>query len=276
MTYSLLWLPEVLERAGLKVAEVPGWETRGLGDIGAVLGVLCHHTAGPKKGNMPSLGVIRDGRPGLRGPLSQLALGRDGTFYVVAAGRALHAGAGDWLGVTEGNKHLIGIEAENAGVPSDAWPEIQLNAYRRGVAAVLRHAGLGAERCAGHKEYALPRGRKIDPNFDMVAFRADVAAIMSGVTPTPPPIPAVEPKPAKAGASPRPTLRRGSSDPTVRQLEGQLELPTTGIFDARLEAAVREFQRDAGLVPDGIFGPKSWRALDALGKVPAQSEARLR
>ena len=29
MTFSLIWLPQVLENAGLKVAEVPGWRTRG-------------------------------------------------------------------------------------------------------------------------------------------------------------------------------------------------------------------------------------------------------
>jgi peptidoglycan hydrolase-like protein with peptidoglycan-binding domain len=262
MTYSLLWLPTVLEQAGLKVAEVPGWETRGLGDVGAVLGVLCHHTAGPRKGNMPSLGVVRDGRPGLKGPLSQLGLGRDGTYYVIAAGRAQHAGRGDWLGVTDGNRNLIGIEAENSGGHGDPWPDIQLEAYRRGIAAILKHALLGAERCAGHKEYALPRGRKVDPNFDMVAFRAEVSQIMSGAAPAPRPIPAVEPKPAAPGRPPRPTLRRGSADPAVKLLEAALHLQETGTFDAKLEAAVREFQRKVGIVPDGIVGPKSWVAID--------------
>lgn len=46
----------------------------------------------------------------------------------------------------------------------------------RGVSAVLQHAGLGADRCAGHKEYA-PR-RKVDPSFDMPAFRSRVAQCM--------------------------------------------------------------------------------------------------
>jgi hypothetical protein len=32
--------------------------------------------------------------------------------------------------------------------------------------------------CVGHKEYALPAGRKIDPSFDMIAFRLKVAAFM--------------------------------------------------------------------------------------------------
>jgi hypothetical protein len=96
MAYSLTWLAEVLEDAGLKVAEVAGWRTRGRGDVGSIKGIVCHHTAGPHTGNMPSLGVITIGRPDLAGPLAQLGLGRDGTFYVVAAGRANHAGAGKW------------------------------------------------------------------------------------------------------------------------------------------------------------------------------------
>jgi peptidoglycan hydrolase-like protein with peptidoglycan-binding domain len=44
-------------------------------------------------------------------------------------------------------------------------------------------------------------------------------------------------------------------------------LPCTGNFDAQTEASVREFQRQNGLAPDGIFGPKSWAALDARGAV---------
>ena len=103
MVFSLTWLPEVLERAGLKVAEQPGWRTRGHGDMGTVRGVMCHHTAGPKNGIMPSLGIVTNGRPELAGPLAQLCLGRDGTYFVVAAGLASHAGAGSWQGITSGN-----------------------------------------------------------------------------------------------------------------------------------------------------------------------------
>jgi peptidoglycan hydrolase-like protein with peptidoglycan-binding domain len=35
------------------------------------------------------------------------------------------------------------------------------------------------------------------------------------------------------------------------------------MFDAVTEAAVRAFQREQRLVPDGIVGPKSWAALDS-------------
>jgi hypothetical protein len=111
MAFSLTWLPQVLLAAGLKVAEQPGWQDRGRGDVGATKGVMCHHTAGLQTGNMPSLGTVINGRSDLPGPLAQLCLGRDGTFYVVAAGRCNHAGVGNWQGLTSGNTNFIGIEA---------------------------------------------------------------------------------------------------------------------------------------------------------------------
>ena len=46
MAFSLTWLPKVLLDAGLRVAEQPGWRTRGRGDVGVIKGVICHHTAG--------------------------------------------------------------------------------------------------------------------------------------------------------------------------------------------------------------------------------------
>lgn len=257
MAYSLTWLAEVLEEAGLKVAEQPGWRTRGRGDVGATRGVICHHTAGASAahGNMPSLDLITNGRPDLSGPLAQLGLGRDGTFYVVAAGRANHAGGGEWQGLTTGNTSFIGIEAENTGKPDDVWPAVQLDAYRRGVAAILKKIGADASMCCGHKEYALPKGRKPDPDFDMNDFRAKVEAIMAGASP-PVLIPAEDSKD-------RPTLRRGARSDQVKQLQAKLKIkPADGIFGAHTEAAVRAFQRANQAVPDGIVGPKTWAALD--------------
>lgn len=178
-SFSLTWLPAVLFDAGLHVALQPGWETRGHREMGPVRGVICHHTAGAKAGNMPSLGVLINGRPDLSGPLSQLGLGRDGTWYVVAAGLCFHAGKGEWKGITTGNTNFIGIEAENTGRPDDPWPKAQLDSYARGVAAILRHVGAPSAMCAGHKEYALPPGRKDDPDFNMPAFRATVDTILA-------------------------------------------------------------------------------------------------
>src|SRR5262249_28718413 len=251
MVNSLTWLPAVLDTAGLKVARVDGWESRGRGDVGQILGVMCHHTAGPKIGNMPSLKTLIVGRSDLPGPLSQLGLGRDGTYYVIAAGRCNHAGIGKWKDLTRGNTNFIGIEAENTGRPDDSpWPNVQMDAYRRGVAAILRHIGRSVDFCAGHKEYALPKGRKDDPDFDMNAFRLSVAAIVDGTAPAPVLIPAAEPPAQPGGAQGRPTLRRGATGELVKQVQQKCGVAVVdGFFGAMTEAAVREFQRAHDLVP---------------------------
>ena len=272
MAFSLTWLPDVLKDAGLKVSLVDGWETRGRGDVGEIFGIICHHTGvnDPQKRNMPTLNSLRDGRraeknlAALPGPLAQLGLGRDGTYYVIAAGRAIHAGKGRFKGNVNGNSNFIGIEAENGGnVQRDPWPDIQLDAYHRGVAAILKHLGKDETFCCGHKEYALPPGRKDDPDLDMNAFRNSVAAILAGTAPAPEPIPEVEPAPP-AGNEPRPTLRRTMSGDAVKQLQTKLGINADGKFGPKTEAAVRVFQRNHNLVPDGIVGPKTWAAMDQV------------
>ena len=63
--------------------------------------------------------------------------------------------------------------------------------------------------CAGHKEYALPHGRKDDPNFDMVMFRKDVAKLMLGWVPPVvelKPLPVSKPVPTPIKPIPRPSL----------------------------------------------------------------------
>lgn len=179
----LAWLADVLRAAGLPVREIPGWQTRGHGSFaGSPLGVLCHHTAGPASGNYPSEQVVVNGRTGLPGPLANLGLARDGTWIVVAAGVAWHAGTGalPWCPPNQGNTHLIGVEAESVGTRDDWTPQQRTN-YPRGVAALLAYLRLGPDRAVGHKEWA--PGRKIDPAFwDMNAFRADVARWMHTTT----------------------------------------------------------------------------------------------
>lgn len=81
MPFQFTWLPTLLLNAGLKVAEVDGWV---------------------------SLGVVRDGRPDLSGPLAQLGLGRDRT-----------------------------LNTDATGARAEPWRAVQLDAYKRGVATIL-------------------------------------------------------------------------------------------------------------------------------------------
>jgi peptidoglycan hydrolase-like protein with peptidoglycan-binding domain len=269
MAFSLTWLPDVLLDAGLKVALVDGWENRGSGDVGAIKGVICHHTVGVRHGNMPSLKTLINGRPDLLGPLAQLGLGRDGTFYVIAAGKANHAGRGEWNQISKGNTHFIGIEAENTGGADDfPWPAVQVDACQRGTAAILLHLQLDERACCGHREYALPAGRKPDPTFDMEAFRSSVASLL-GAPAAPPLIPAAEPGAAPGGKG-RPTLRRNDTGDEVKAVQKQLGVDVVGVFGPKTEAAVRAFQRARGMVPDGIVGPKTWAALDLAAPPPSR------
>lgn len=250
MAYAMTWLADVLRAAGCKVIEQPGWKDRGRGDMGTVKGVLAHHTgAGSTKG---LLSLIVDGRKDLPGPLSQLFLDEDGTWHVIAAGRCNHAGAGAWQGVTAGNSSFIGVEAKNAGDGKDVWEAAQMDAYARGVAAILQHIGQDAVMVAGHKEYATPRGRKIDPSFDMVEFRENVEHVMAGAKP--PAVPATV-NPARA------MLRKGDQGNSVRRLQELLGITVDGAFGPATEAAVKKFQATYDLVADGLVGPATWKAL---------------
>jgi hypothetical protein len=261
MTRDLIWMPDVLVRAGLKVAPDPHWVGRSYRSMGQVLGVMCHHTGvrNAQNRNMPSLGSLQRGRSDLRGPLAQLGLGRDGTFYLIAAGRANHAGEGRWRGIRQnsGNAHFIGIEAENDGRSAANWPPVQMDAYLRGVAGLLDHLRAPTSLCIGHKEYA--PSRKPDPSFDMEVFRSSVEAIRRGQGTVRPLIPAID-------AEGSPTLRRGMRGENVERMQKLLEqvvdgLVVDGVFGPVTEAQVRRFQRDRGLVADGIVGPKTWQVL---------------
>src|SRR5699024_3970833 len=171
-------IARVAKRTGYPVVKVKGWKKRGYGQMVKAESVMCHHTVGPRTGNFPSLNVVTHGRPGIAGPLCNYGLGRDGTIYVVAAGRANHAGR--VAKTIWSNTHSIGIEAENTGT-GETWSTAQLDAYVRLCAELCKEFkwGVSKNRAVGHKEAAVPAGRKIDSNFSspsmsMNQFRAYV------------------------------------------------------------------------------------------------------
>lgn len=173
-----VWLADVLRAEGLRVIEHDGWRERGHGDFLDLRGVLCHHTAG---GGPDDWRVVQNGRAGLPGPLAQLVLEKDGTYRVIAVGVCWHAGRGSHPGwpTDNANYHTIGIEAVSKGTFPWDWTPAQLDAYRRGCAALLRRMGRNSNDCVAHREYSSEG--KIDPaGIDMHAFRRDVQALIDG------------------------------------------------------------------------------------------------
>lgn len=177
---------DALRAAGLTVAPTDdAWLTRGHGDMKKVLGVLCHDTAGrsPPDDHSDFATVVagRGGSDPIAGPLANWFLARSGVWWPVAAGKAYHAGYGELdgeLGIF--NAELIGVEAENVGVVGkDPWPDAQVDSYARGCAAFAKLYDFDAAHVLGHREYALPPGRKQDPDFDMVDFRSKVSAALA-------------------------------------------------------------------------------------------------
>lgn len=181
--------PAILRAAGLTVKEAPGWRGRGrpasTGNLDPVA-TLCHHTAtGPGTSDASLLRLLTEGRSDLPGPLCHFALMRDGTVWIVADGRANHAGAARASGTVaagDGNALYWGIEAANAGT-GERWPKAQYDAYVLLCAALcVKVTGNSAQTVRAHKETSVTG--KIDPAgptpygnaFDMDAFRDRVAA----------------------------------------------------------------------------------------------------
>lgn len=181
MAYALASrLERAVKNAGVKYKKVSGWSSRGHGSMGSIKTIVAHHTAGPLRGNSPSLNVVAYGRPGLSGPLSQLFLARDGTVYLVAAGLSYHAGR--VRSNSYSNSHSIGIEAENTGLSNDPWPAHQIDAYAKLCKALCKEFGLSTSRVLGHREVCSPAGRKSDPSFSMSDFRKKVGGAKGGVS----------------------------------------------------------------------------------------------
>ncbi|MCV7434796.1 N-acetylmuramoyl-L-alanine amidase [Mycolicibacterium bacteremicum] len=205
-----IWLEDVLRDAigDLLIVE-PGWKERGAGGfMGVIWGSMWHHTGNVNE----TVATIRDGvqQPSgwLPGPLSQGLIKPDGTCHLIAVGPCNHAGAGNWKDLTDGNRQSIGFECAYSG--SGPWPQKQIITMRNIAAAISKHIGKRADdSVCGHKEYAKPQGRKVDPgNMDMNWFRAEVQKDIDGFV-----FPGETP-----GAPEPPKVKRFPDDWTEREL----------------------------------------------------------
>jgi len=181
---DLLRLKEIWEDLGLHVVAMEGWRDRGRasGNTFEVLG--CHHTGGP--GDIDS--VLRNGRPGIKGPLCNVALHKNGDVLLVASGRANHFGCSTWP-----NQRSLGVEATGPQKTGTKFPN--RDAYEllavgfcifKGNAdpskVVKSDVGIPVHLVAAHKEVAVGAseagefkcnartqkiyGRKPDPAFE--------------------------------------------------------------------------------------------------------------
>lgn len=185
MAWYATWLADVLRAAGLQVVDHAGWQGRSATNrdgsrAGGLLrpdpAVVLHHDASPP-GDSP--GVVaymlrQADTPG--GSWAQCWVSRAGVWHVLAAGIAWHAGP--VLPGMPGNGTSLGVETDHT--EGEAWPPAQVDALRRGSAAILARSGRSASALHMHKTLCDPPGRKTDPaGLDLATERAAVAALMA-------------------------------------------------------------------------------------------------
>lgn len=189
---SAATLLKILQAEGLKVKEYRDWRTHRrpatTGAFSSINGVMVHHTVtGPKT---DVVALCYNGHSNLPGPLCHGVITKDGTVWLVSAGRANHAGLGDGdvldavraeratlpkanQADTDGNAHFYGFEAENLGDGKDPWPAKQYVAIVKAATAIERHYGW-VNSTIGHLEW---QPGKVDPRgFSMSKLRADIKA----------------------------------------------------------------------------------------------------
>lgn len=148
-----------LRLMGVAVQYVDGWKTRGVASLDPKGGGN-HHTAGGRSGAAPSLGTCINGRPGLPGPLANVMQDRLDIAHLIAAGRANHGGVGVWKGVS-GNSHFYGLEIEHVGTPAEPFGPHRFDTAAR-IQAAFALGRYDASWIWQHRQYATPKGRKID------------------------------------------------------------------------------------------------------------------
>lgn len=261
-----MWVPAALRRRGITVREVKGWRARGRPFNFRPVGVMRHHTAAAKgSGDAPSLRVCVEGRAGIPGPLCQLLVARSLVAYMIAAGRANHAGAGGPfrnVPPDSGNTYFVGVEYEEDG-RDEVWPRDMLLIADEIDAVLLAGLKRTASWMLGHKQWA-PK-RKIDPRpMDMAAARTRVAHRIEIIR-RPRPRPGPPRFPGRLLAYRRGPLMRGADvrrwqEQMLRRGWGHVLGKADGFYGPRSERTCVLFQRRKGLAPDGIVGPRTWAA----------------
>lgn len=157
---SVIWKPS------------PNQSSRDGADIDTV---VLHHTA--SNNTAADLATLRSRSAQVS---AHYLIGRDGKIYqLVKDGmKAWHAGTSALRGDASPsvNARSIGIEITNAGDGRTPFTEKQYRALEQLVPWLMKTYKVPMQNLVGHKDVALPRGRKIDPaeNFDFARIRQAV------------------------------------------------------------------------------------------------------
>lgn len=184
-------LAEILEATDARLVVHPAWRERGREGF-TPEGILVHHTAGPKSGDVACLSVCVNGRPDLPGPLCHIYVARSGEVHLLAARTANHAGSGarevleslrrgepvtsdasaqGYVDSMSGNTFFYGIEVENSGTAGDPYSSDQIDALVAVCAALCQAHGWSASRVLHHRQWTR---RKID-----MSYRGDLRALVA-------------------------------------------------------------------------------------------------
>lgn len=251
--------------------------------------IICHYTV-----SWPGSAVVRAFQSPASKASAHLVLDLDGTFtqMVPFDRQAWHAGASEWKGRKGCNGFALGIEIVNPGPVfrrGETWKDINERAWSYTIEshepppkfpttwtrwASYQEAQLAAlenvcrELC---REYAITEivghsdvspGRKFDPGPAFPMDRIRRAAGLADTDPAPPIAPELDPATLPVL---RLTLPRTTGKHVVllqERLRHHTRIVTVdGNLGPKSDAALRDFQKGAGLVADGVCGRSTWEAL---------------
>lgn len=134
-------------------------------------------------------------------------MGKDGTIVqsVPDGKRAWHAGESVFAGQSDVNDFSLGIEIVNRGDNQDPYTDAQYASLINLVAYLSDTYHVPLDRLTGHRNVAIPKGRKTDPSdsFDWGRVRRGVETKLKGAGASAP-----APAPARPAPQPAPAIGR--------------------------------------------------------------------